>query len=150
MSQTTQTSSIPPYVNSAMKFVLRSPLHGMVSKTVLLITFTGRKSGKTYTTPVDYSQDGDQVYIFTHANWWKNLRNGAPVTLRIRGRELQGVAEPVAEDKQAVAAGLMAHLRKVPSDARYYGVTLDEHKNPSAEEAEKAAQSVVMVRIRLC
>ncbi len=150
MSQTSQTPSVPPFVTKAMKLVLRSPVHGMVSKTVLLITFTGRKSGKTYTTPVDYSQDGDQVYIFTHADWWKNLRNGAPVTLRIRGRELPGLAEPVAEDKQAVAAGLMSHLRKVPSDARYYGVTFDDHRNPRAEEVEQAAQTVVMICIRLC
>jgi deazaflavin-dependent oxidoreductase (nitroreductase family) len=133
-----------------MKFILRSPAHGMVSKTVLLITFTGRKSGKTYTTPVDYSQDGDQVYIFTHANWWKNLRGGAPVTLRLRGRDLQGVAEAQAEDKDAVAAGLAAHLRKVPSDAKYYGVTFDENGNPRAVEVEKAAQTAVMIRVRLC
>jgi deazaflavin-dependent oxidoreductase (nitroreductase family) len=145
-----QTPTVPPYVNQAMKFFLRSPVHGMVSKSVLLITFTGRKSGKTYTTPVSYSQYGDQVYVFTHANWWKNLRNGAPVTLRLRGRELQGLPEPVAEDKQAVVAGLTAHLRKVPSDARYYGVTFDDHRNPRAEEVEKAVQTVVMIRIRLC
>jgi len=142
--------TIPPSVNNVMRFVLRSPLHGIVSKTILLITFSGRKSGKTYTTPVSYSQDGDQVYIFTHADWWKNLRSGAPVVLRIRGREYQGVAEPVAEDKQAIAAGLSAHLRKVQSDARYYSVTFDEHKDPRAEEVEKAAQTVVMIRIRLC
>jgi deazaflavin-dependent oxidoreductase (nitroreductase family) len=133
-----------------MKFVLRSPAHGMVSKTVLLITFTGRKSGKTFTTPVDYSQDGNQVYIFTHANWWKNLCGGAPVTLRIRGRDLQGLAEPIAEDKQAVATGLAEHLRKVRSDAKYYDVTFDDQGNPRSEEVEKAAQSAVMVRIRLC
>jgi deazaflavin-dependent oxidoreductase (nitroreductase family) len=145
-----ETPAVPPYVNSAMKFVLRSPLHGMVSKTVLLISFTGRKSGKTYTTPVSYSQDRDQVTIFTHADWWKNLRGGAPVTLRIRGRDLRGVAEPVAEDKGAVAAGLAAHLLKVPSDSRYYGVTLDDHKNPSTEDFEKAAQTAVMIRVRLC
>ena len=145
-----QTPTVPPYVSSAMKLVLRSPVHGMVSKTVLLITFTGRKSGKTYTTPVDYSQDGDQVTIFTHADWWKNLRGGAPVTLRIQGRELQGFAEPVAEDKRAVAAGLTEHLRKVPSDARYYGVTFDDQRNPRAEEVEKAAHGVVMIRVRLC
>jgi deazaflavin-dependent oxidoreductase (nitroreductase family) len=133
-----------------MKFILRSPAHGMVSKTVLLITFTGRKSGKNFTTPVDYSQDGDQVTIFTHANWWKNLRGGAPVTLRIRGRDLQGVAEAEAEDEDAVAAGLAAHLRKVPSDAKYYGVTFDENGDPRAEDVEKAAQSAVMIRVRLC
>ncbi len=145
-----QTPTVPPAVNHAMKFVLRSPVHGMVDKTVLLITFTGHKSGKIYTTPVSYSQYDDQVYVFTHAEWWKNLRNGAPVTLRIRGRELHGLAEPVAEDKQAVAAGLTAHLRKVPSDAKYYGVTFDDQRNPRAEEVEQAALTVVMIRIRLC
>ena len=146
----TQTPTIPPYVNSAMRFVLRSPVHTVVSKSILLITFTGRKSGKTYTTPVSYSQSGDQVYVFTHANWWKNLRNGAPVTLRVRGREYQGLAEPVAQDKAAVAAGLAEHLRKVPGDARYYGVTFDEGGNPRADEVEAAAQTVVMIPIQLC
>jgi len=145
-----ETPTIPPFVNKTMKLILRSPAHGIVSKTVLLITFTGRKSGKTYTTPVDYSQDGDQVTVFTHGGWWKNLLGGAPVTLRIRGRELQGLAQPVTEDKQAVAAGLAAHLRKVPSDARYYQVTFDDHGDPKAQEVENAAQSVVMIRIQLC
>jgi deazaflavin-dependent oxidoreductase (nitroreductase family) len=145
-----QTPTVPPYVNSAMKFMLRSPVHTMVSKTVLLITFTGRKSGKSYSTPVSYSQSGDQVSIFTHANWWKNLRSSPSITLRIRGRELQGLAEPVIEDKQAIAAGLAAHLRKVPSDARYYGVSFDDHGTPRAEEVERAVQSVVMVRVQLC
>lgn len=145
-----ETPTVPPIVNRVMTGLLRSPVHGMVSKKILLFTFTGRKSGKTYTTPVSYSQTGDQVTIFTHANWWKNLRGGAPVHLRLRGRELQGVAEPVAEDKQAVATALAAHLRNVPSDARYYDVAFDEHGNPSAEDVEKAVQSVVMVCVRLC
>jgi deazaflavin-dependent oxidoreductase (nitroreductase family) len=133
-----------------MKFVLRSGAHGMVSKTVLLISFTGRKSGKTYTTPVSYSQYDDQVYIFTHAGWWKNLRGGAPVTLRIRGQEFRGLADPVAEDKCTIAAALSAHLRQVPSDARYYAVTFDEAKNPDADAIAKAVQTVVMIGVRLC
>jgi len=145
-----QTPTIPPIVNHAMKFVLRSPVHGMVSKNILLISFTGRKSGQTYTTPVSYSQHDGQVYIFTHANWWKNLRNGASVTLRLRGQEMQGLAEPVAEDKQTIAAGLRAHLRKVPSDATFYGVTFDDDGNPRAEEVEKAVQTVVMIRVQSC
>ena len=145
-----QTPTVPPFVNRAMKFVLHSPVHSMVSKTVLLITFTGRKSGKSFTTPVSYSQTDDQVFIFTHAAWWKNLRSGAPVTLCLQGREVRGLAEPVAEDKQAIAAGLTAHLRKVPSDARYYRVTFDNNQNPRADEVMKAVQTVVMIRIQLC
>jgi hypothetical protein len=145
-----QTPTIPTFVNQTMKFVLLSPVHAMVSKTILLITFTGLKSGKTFTTPVSYSQQDDQVTIFTHAAWWKNLSGGMPVSLRLRGREFQGLAEPIANDKQAVAAGLAAHLRKVPGDAGFYGVTFDNSGNPRAEDVEKAVQTVVMVRIRLC
>jgi deazaflavin-dependent oxidoreductase (nitroreductase family) len=133
-----------------MKFVLSSPMHGMVSNSILLITFTGRKSGKTYTTPVSYSQHDDQVVVFTHATWWKNLRGDVPVSLRIRGRELQGLPEAIADDKRAIAAGLAAHLRTVPSDARYYGVTFDANGAPRAEEVDKAVQTVVMLRFRLC
>ena len=132
-----------------MKFVLRSPVHGMVSKFTTLITFTGRKSGKTYTTPVSYSQFDGQVYIFTHANWWKNLSGGAPVTLCLQGRERQGWAEPVAEAKDAIATVLAAHLRKVPSDAKYYNVSLDKQGNPKAEEVEKAVETVVMFCVRM-
>jgi hypothetical protein len=29
-------------------------------------------------------------------------------------------------------------------------VTFDDHNNPRAEEVEKAAQTVVMIRVRLC
>ncbi len=145
-----QAASVPPFVNKAMKAVLRSPLHGMVSKGVLLVTFTGRKSGKTLTTPVSYSQAGDQVYIFTHAAWWKNLCPADPITLRLRGRDVQGLPETVAADKPAIAERLAAHLRDVPSDARYYGVTFDAQGNPRMEEVNKAVQTVVMIRVRLC
>jgi deazaflavin-dependent oxidoreductase (nitroreductase family) len=133
-----------------MKFVLSSPLHGMVSQSTLLISFTGRKSGMTYTTPVSYSQHGDQVLVFTHASWWKNLGSEAPVTLRLRGRELRGLARPEAVDRQAIAIGLSAHLQEVPFDARYYGVTFDNNGDPRPEEVEAAVKTVVMIRIRLC
>jgi deazaflavin-dependent oxidoreductase (nitroreductase family) len=146
----TQATNVPPIVNRGMQLVLRSPLHALVSKTVLLITFSGRKSGKTYTTPVSYSQDGERVTIFTHASWWKNLVPSAPVTLQLQGRQLQGLAEPVAKDKQAIAAGLAAHLRRVPSDARYYEVTFDDRGDPRPEEVKRAVETVVMIPIRLC
>ena len=144
-----ETPTIPPFVNNTMKFVLKSPFHTIVSKSVLLISFIGCKSGKTYTTPVSYSQNGDLVTIFTHATWWKNLCNGSPVRLRIKGREFCGLGEPISEDKQAIAGALTEHLRKVPSDARYYGVAFDDHGNPNPQEIQKAVQTVVMIRVRL-
>jgi hypothetical protein len=49
--------------NGFMRAILRSPLHGLVSNNVILITFTGRKSGNTYTMPVNYVRDGDALII---------------------------------------------------------------------------------------
>ena len=150
MTKTPSKGGVPPVVNQAIKFILRSPLHGILSKNFLLLTFIGRKSGRAFTTPVSYSQDGNTLYIFSHAAWWKNLRPNPPITLRLRGKDMQGLPEPVAEDKQAVAAGLMAHLKRSPYDAPFYGVTLDENKNPRPDEVEAGAQTTVMIRVALC
>jgi len=144
-----ETPTIPPFVNNTMKFMLRAPLHGIVSKSVLLISFTGCKSGKTYTTPVSYSLNDGVVTIFTHANWWKNLCGSGPVSLRIRGKDLRGIAETIDSDKQAIAVGLTEHLQRVPSDARYYGVTLDSQGRPNTTEVLRAVQTVVMIRVSL-
>ncbi|MBN1283913.1 MAG: nitroreductase family deazaflavin-dependent oxidoreductase [Anaerolineae bacterium] len=145
-----QGSGVPPWLNTVMKFVLRSPLHGMVSNVIMLVTFTGRKSGKSYTTPVSYLREGDEVLLFTHGQWWKNLRGGAPVTLRIKGKDLKGIAEPVTEDKEAITAGLRKILKHNPRDAKYYGVTtFDADGYPDPAEVARGAQGSVMVRIRL-
>jgi len=149
MSQTNSGGGVPPIMSKAITFILRSPLHRILSKYLLLISFTGRKSGKLYTTPVSYSQEGNLVSIFTHANWWKNLIGDGTVTLRIQGRDLQGIANPIAQDKQAVARGLLAHLKKAPFDARFYNVSLDEQGNPSEEDIAQAAQTVVMIQVQL-
>ena len=149
MTETKTANAVPPFVNKTMKAVLRSPLHGIVSKSILLISFTGRKSGKTHSTPVSYTQDGNEVTIFTHATWWKNLGSKSMVTVRIRGRVYQGLAEPIVADKQMIANKLAAHLRKVRSDAGFYEVTYDEQGNPRMDDVQKAVQTVVMIRVRL-
>lgn len=146
----TEPPTVPPIVNRAMKFVLCSVMHGLISKSILLISFTGRKSGNPYTFPVGYSQEGDLITIFTHRNWWKNLRGGRQVTLRLRGQERQGLAVPVTDDKQAIAAALAAHLRIAPHNAGYYQVSMDENGHPNLAEVERAAQTVAMVSVTLC
>ncbi len=143
-----ESPTMPPLLNKSMKFVLQSPLHGIISKNLLLITFTGRKSGKTYTTPVSYTRHNGQVHIFSHANWWKNLRGGAPVTLRLRGQDVQGTADVVADDKSAIAAALSAHLQNQPFDARFYDVTMDDNGNPVTEDVERAVKTVVLIRVQ--
>src|SRR4051812_2573211 len=75
--------------NPAVVALLRSRAHRLVSGRLLLITVTGRRTGRTFEIPVGYSRDGDQLTIpvvMPGAKlWWRNLRGGAPVQLLLRG-----------------------------------------------------------------
>lgn len=86
-------------MNPFMKWLLKSPFHRVVSRSYLLITFTGRKSGKVYTTPVQYAQKDHTVYIITSAGytWWKNLRGGAVVQLQLRGKAYSASADTIGD-----------------------------------------------------
>lgn len=98
------------WYNPLVEFILQSPLHAMMSANTLLITYQGRKSGKTFTHPVDYEPHGDTILIFTKQSkaWWKNLQGDAPVTLLIKREKVNGVADiPVVTTDQK-AAGLRA------------------------------------------
>ena len=43
--------------------LLRSPLHALVSRHILLLTYTGRRSGRQYTLPVGHVPDRDALMI---------------------------------------------------------------------------------------
>ncbi len=135
--------------NPIMRALLHSPLHGPISRHFMTITFTGRKSGRVYTVPVEYFYDGDTLMCFTSRDrvWWKNLRGGAPITAHVRGRELQGTAEAITGDVAAFEAALRAYLRKYPGRAKYFDVRMDADGGPNPEDVARAAAAKVVVRI---
>ncbi len=68
--------------------------------------------------------------------------------VRLAGRDLPGHGEAV-EVPQAVAADLMAYLRKAPHAARYFGIASDPDGQLNAAAVAHAAEQHVMVRVRL-
>lgn len=135
--------------NPFVRLLLRSPLHGLLSDSLLLLTYTGRKSGKRYTIPVGYVRDGDVVTVFTYHAWWKNLQGGAPVQVEIKRVRHSGTAEVIRNDAAAIAAQLGASLRGHPTLAKGYGVPLDATGEPDTAAVQQAAAHLVMVRIQL-
>ena len=75
---------------------------------MLLLTTTGRKSGKQYTTPLACFSDGDDLIVVAsnngqdhHPAWWLNLEHTPEVDVRY-GREQRRVrAETATEDERA-------------------------------------------------
>lgn len=137
-------------INPTVKMLLRSPLHGLWSHNLMLITFTGRKSGRTYTTPVRYLETAGRIHCFTAATntWWRNLRGGAPVVLRVRGKDAPFHATAFPDDPPVVQPALLDFLSNFPQDAPYYGIRLDAEKKPHPDDLARAARETVMVEAR--
>ena len=93
--------------NQLVRLLVSSPLHPLVSRRMTLITVTGRRSGNEHTLPVEYKLDGDRLTIPVmwpeRKLWWRNLRNGAPVKLHLRGTDRSGYARADVADDGAVA-----------------------------------------------
>jgi len=53
------------WFNPIMIWLLKSPLHGFISKGVMLVTVTGRKSGKFFLTPTNYVRDGNTLWVIS-------------------------------------------------------------------------------------
>ncbi len=72
--------------------LLRSPLHFVTSKALMLLSWSGRKSGQSFSIPVGYQQDGDTVIVLitkpAEKSWWKNFREPWAAELTMRGRVL--------------------------------------------------------------
>ena len=113
----------------------------------MLITFTGRKSGKQFTTPVRYIQTGDTVRCFTASEnqWWRNLRSGARVSLLIKGQISDYRAQAIFDDPDDIKKKLVSYLALFPQDAAYHDIRLNKDKSLDEQDLEKAASAAVVV-----
>ncbi len=138
------------WYNAIMAGLLRSPLHGLISKNFMLVTVTGKKTGKAYTTPVNYSREGNMLTIVSQRNrtWWRNLRGGRPLTIHLQGQDLSA-SGIVIEDDAGVTSDLTAYLKKNPPLAKYFQVTLDATGQPQCNDVARAAKNRVVVHIQL-
>jgi deazaflavin-dependent oxidoreductase (nitroreductase family) len=135
--------------NRVVSAILRSPLHPLLGRDFALIEFTGRRSGQTYSVPVNAFAEGEGFLIISRRDrtWWRNLRQRPAARLRRRGRT-QAVQARVVEAPPEVADLLRAHLRQRPSHARYFAVAIDGEGEPDATQIGTAALDRVLIRLQ--
>jgi F420H(2)-dependent quinone reductase len=102
-------------VNHAVKAILRSPAHSALSGRLVVMTVTGRRTGKKHSFPCAYDEQGpDQLRI--HIDWpekkvwWRNLKAPSPVSVRVRGIQRTGIGEAQGDPK----TDLWVHVRLDP------------------------------------
>ncbi len=134
-------------INPIMKLLLRSPLHFILSRGIMLITFQGKKSHRWFTTPVRYIQDGDTVRAFSspHTFWWRNLVGGADVTLRLKGVDAGYHSTAIRNEPEQIGQWLQVYLERYPEDRVYHDVGLDSDGALNADDFERAVSDAILV-----
>lgn len=132
--------------NDFITFFLRTPLRVFLGNT-MLITVTGRKTGKKYSTPVGFYREGDCLWVITSRNrtWWRNVKNGANVSLLLNGKTINAFAEAELDEK-AVEAHVYAYIRHIPLSAKSLGIRMVD-KVPNAEDVRRLARERLFVKI---
>ncbi len=133
--------------NDFVKFFLRTPLHRFMGDT-MLITVTGCKTGTKYSTPVGYYREGDCLWVMTNRDrtWWRNVRNGANVSLLLKGKTVKAFAEAELNER-VVETRLFDYIQHVPMAARPLGIRM-ENKIPNAEDVGRIAKDRLFVKIK--
>ncbi len=111
-------------VNVPMRALLSLPVPTPLGRNLMLIRYTGRKTGKAYRQPVSYVRDGAVLLTPGGGRWTRNLADGRPVRIRLRGRdvtarpELVGDAAEVERLLGVIAAGNPQAARFIPIPRR--------------------------------
>ncbi|SEF32022.1 hypothetical protein SAMN05421837_10642 [Amycolatopsis pretoriensis] len=85
-------------VNTCVGSLRTSPRWGsLVRRHLTVVTYTGRRSGRTFSTPVGYRRAGDVVTIGVRLpdakSWWRNFTgDGGPLSLELDDTDRTGHA----------------------------------------------------------
>src|SRR6202451_3918268 len=88
-------------VNVPMRAVLALPFPTPLSRNLMLVSYTGRKTGRSYRQPLSYARDGEALLTPGGGRWTLNMEGGRPVRIRLRGREVAVRPELVREPGEA-------------------------------------------------
>src|SRR5258708_99743 len=115
----------------------------------MLLTYTGRKTGKSYTTPMGYFVWAPgEVISFSSAGWRVNLRDGAPVTLLLNGRKVSATPK-VIEVRDEVLATLEEFIARLRlRAARRLPVGLPRDRVPTQQDLLAAPWGIAFIVFR--
>lgn len=135
-----------PFINAIVKRLLATPLHAMMSDSMMVMRYRGRRSGRELATPVRYIRDGDTIIASTSTstNWWRNLQEAEAAELLLAGESVRVRPEVIHSNDQVVLPILQAILAEHPGDAVYMDVGLKDGKPIQQELLDALAWMVVV------
>ena len=137
-------------INPVFRLLLGSPLHGLMSKSLMVLHVTGRKSGRVYDVPVGRHEIDGQLLTYAGGQWRTNLRGGADVRLTIDGRERAAHAV-LEEDPDRVAEVFWKMVESLGyKGAQRAALKVNVDRQPTLDEVREATlgRSLVLLTLK--
>jgi deazaflavin-dependent oxidoreductase (nitroreductase family) len=141
--------------------LLRSPillyrlnLGWLLGERFLLLTHTGRKSGKTYQTVIEVVNHDLETDVYTIASgwgkgcdWYRNVLKTPDVSVQVGRRRMKAIANPLSVDE--AQEKLLAYANKYPAAFRQLSkLMMGQRLDPSQEDILKMAEKIPLVALQ--
>ena len=137
------------FINPIMIFILRSPLHFLVSHSVLVLYVTGAKTGKQYFIPVSFFEHskGLLTCVTDKPNiWWRNLTSIVEIKILFKGKEILSRISTEPDDSDYIFPKLHALFSHSRLDGFFGGVGYKNGK-PIEEDVIGATKRMVLIEL---
>jgi hypothetical protein len=106
-------------VNPVVRCLLRTPAHRLLSGSVLLLAYTGRRTGVRRELPAEFAVLDDRYVVVAGRpetkTWWRNFSgDGRPVTVTVAGRRRTCRGRLVEQGSAEHRAALDAYRQRFP------------------------------------
>ena len=122
----------------------------IIGRLILLLTTTGRKSGKQRITPVQYEEINGTLYIGSargsRADWVRNIDADPHIEVRVKSRHFRGIATLIT-DPLCIADYLQTRLERHPL---MVGLMMKMHQlpdKPSRTQLEELGKTLIVVAL---
>jgi hypothetical protein len=137
-------------INPLLRAALRAPLLGSALKDFMIVTFTGRKTGRRFAVPVSAHHINGELYVLLNAGWKHNFRDGAPAEVRYGGSSTamtgQLITDSAVVAELARRAAVSYGARKAQ---RSMGLKFRDGEIPTAADFAEASNRLGLAAIRL-
>jgi hypothetical protein len=127
--------------NRVLLLLIRTPLGASMRKSILVLRFSGRHSGRRYEVPVTAHRVDGEVIVLTSARWRLNFRGGQDVEFALDGQAAAKRAILV-EDARTVAEIYARRIRELGWKAaqRQIGIKINVTREPTVDEMTTAVE----------
>jgi hypothetical protein len=143
-------SALLRVINPMLRSLLRTPLAGSARKQLMVLSFTGRKTGRPYSIPLSAHVIDNHLYALTGASWKQNFRGGAAAEVVYDGKTTAMRGELIRD--RAIVSDLYLRCAQsygVRRAQRMMGLKFRDERVPTLDEFAEAVARMHLAAVRL-